>query len=115
MAAMREPAALVLRREEVMPEIASEVVVAEDTVALTKVKFCKVEEPTTRRSPDELMVVVAEPPILKELPVKRLAKELVEVAEGVVDWLARKPPVKVEEAVERKPLRKPRGVEVELP
>ena len=115
MAAMREPLALVLRREEVMPEIASEVVVAEVPVALRKVKFCKVEEPMTRRSPDELMVVVAEPPLLKELPVKRLANELVEVAEVVVERLAMKPPVKVEEAVERKPLRKPRGVEEELP
>src|SRR3990167_4332550 len=115
MAAMREPLALVLRREEVMPVTAREVVVAEVPVALTKVKFCKVVEPTTRRSPEVLMVVVAEPPILKELPVKRLAKELVEVAEVVVLWLAKKPPVKVEEAVERKPLRKPSVVEVETP
>ena len=115
MAAMREPAALVLRREEVMPVTASEVVVAEVPVALTKVKFCKVEEPMTRRSPDELMVVVAVPPILKELPVNKLANELVEVAEVVVERLAMKPPVKVEEAVERKPSRKPKVVEVELP
>ena len=115
MAAMREPAALVLRREEVMPEMAREVVVAEVPVALVKVKFCKVVEPTTRRSPEVLMVVVAEPPILKEFAVKRLAKELVEVAEVVVLWFAMKPPVKVEEAVERKPWRKPKVVEVELP
>ena len=40
------------------------VVVAEVPVALVKVKFCKVVEPTTRRSPEVLMVVVAEPPIL---------------------------------------------------
>ena len=91
------------------------VVVALVPVAFTKVKFCKVEEPMTRRSPDELMVVVAEPPILKESPVKRLAKELVEVAEVVVLWFAMKPPVKVEEAVERKPFKKPKVVEVELP
>ena len=84
-------------------------------VEFEAVKFCKVEEPLTGRSPDELMVVVAEPPILKELPVKRLAKELVEVAEVVVDWFAMKPPVKVLEAVERKPFKKPRVVEVELP
>ena len=45
MAAMREPLALVLRREEVMPEIASEVVVAEVPVAFTKVKFWRVVEP----------------------------------------------------------------------
>ena len=90
-------------------------VVALVPVALVKVKFCKVEEPMTRRSPDELMVLVAEPPILKELPVNKLANELVEVAEVVVERLAMKPPVKVEEAVERKPLRKPRVVEVELP
>ena len=90
-------------------------VVAEVPVALTKVKFWRVVEPTTNKSPEVLMVVVAEPPILKELPVNKLANELVEVAEVVVLWLARKPPVKVEEAVERKPLRKPRVVEVELP
>ena len=115
MAAMREPLALVLRREEVMPVTAREVVVAEVPVALTKVKFCKVEEPMTRRSPEVLMVVVAEPPILKELPVNKLANELVEVAEVVVERLAMKPPVKVEEAVERNPSRKPKVVEVELP
>ncbi len=40
------------------------VVVAEVPVALIKVRFCKVVEPTTNRSPDELMVEVAEPPIL---------------------------------------------------
>ena len=84
-------------------------------VEFEAVKFCKVEEPMTRRSPDELMVVVAVPPILKELPVNKLANELVEVAEVVVDRLAMKPPVKVEEAVERKPFKKPRVVEVELP
>ena len=37
-------------------------------------------EPITRRSPEELMLVVAVPPILKELPVNKLANELVEVA-----------------------------------
>ena len=62
------------------------VVVAEVPVAFAKVKFCKVEEPMTRRSPDELMVVVAVPPILKELPVNKLAKELVEVALVVVEF-----------------------------
>ena len=91
------------------------VVVALVPVAFTKVKFCKVVEPTTNKSPEVLMVVVAEPPILKELPVKRLAKELVEVAEVVGDWLAMKPPVKGEEAVQGKPVKKPRGVEVEVP
>ena len=91
------------------------VVVAEVEVELTAVKFCNVVEPTTNRSPEVLMVEVAEPPILKELPVNKLAKELVEVAEVVVERLAMKPPVKVEEAVERKPLRNPRVVEVELP
>jgi len=44
------------------------------------VKFWRVVEPMTRRSPEELMVVVAVPPILKELPVKMLEKRLVEVA-----------------------------------
>ena len=42
-------------------------------------------------------------------------KRLVVVAEVVVELSAMKPPVKVEEAVERKPLRKPRVVEVETP
>jgi len=37
------------------------------------------------------------------LPFRKPAKRLVEVAEVVVLWFARKPPVKVEEAVERKP------------
>ncbi len=85
MAAMMEPLALVFSSEEVMPEMASAVVVAAVPVAFTKVKFWRVVEPMTNKSPEELMVVVAEPPILKELPVKRLAKELVEVAEVVVD------------------------------
>ena len=84
-------------------------------VEFEAVKFWRVVEPMTRRSPEVLMVVVAVPPILKEFAVKRLAKELVEVAEVVVLWLAMKPPVKVEEAVERKPCKKPRVVEVELP
>lgn len=49
-------------------------------VALIKVKFCKVVEPTTRRSPEELMVVVAVWPTLKVLALKTEAKRLVEVA-----------------------------------
>ena len=53
----------------------------------------------TRRSPEELMVVVAVPPTLKVLAVKRLAKRLVEVALVEVEKVA-----KVEEAI------KPRGV-----
>ena len=40
------------------------VVVAEVPVAFWKVKFCKVVEPITNKSPDEFMVEVAEPPIL---------------------------------------------------
>src|SRR3989344_4188575 len=59
MAAMREPLALVLRREEVMPEIASEVVVAEVPVALTKVKFCKVVEAVASK-----FLAVTRPPLL---------------------------------------------------
>jgi len=43
-----------------------------------------VVEPTTRRSPDELMVVVEEPPIERELPVMISEKSEVEVAEVVV-------------------------------
>ena len=45
------------------------------------VNLCKVVEPTTRRSPKELMVEVAEPPILKLLPVKIEEKKFVVVAE----------------------------------
>ena len=56
------------------------VVVAEVPVALIKVKFCKVVEPTTRRSPDELIVVVAVSPIEREFPVKIEEKRLVVVA-----------------------------------
>ena len=39
-------------------------VVAEVPVAFWKVKFCKVVEPITNKSPDEFMVEVAEPRIL---------------------------------------------------
>ena len=61
------------------------VVVAAVPVAFLKVKCWRVVEPTTRRSPDEFKVEVAEPPIESEFPVKRLAKELVEVAEVEVE------------------------------
>ena len=54
-------------------------------VEFEAVKFCKVEEPMTRRSPDELMVVVAVPPMEREFAVRRLAKKLVEVALVVVE------------------------------
>ena len=53
-------------------------------VELTPVKFCKVEEPETRRSPEVLIEVVALPPTLSSLALKILAKRLVEVAEVVV-------------------------------
>ena len=56
------------------------VVVALVPVAFTKVKFWRVVEPTTRRLPDEFMVVEAAPPIAREFPVKTEAKRLVEVA-----------------------------------
>src|SRR3989344_26043 len=46
--------------------------------------------------------------------MEEMAKEVL-VAEVVVEVLAMNPPVKVEEAVEMKPLRKPRVVEVETP
>jgi len=78
---MSEPWALVLRREEVMEETAKLVVVAEVVVLFCAVKFWRVVEPTTNRSPEELMVEVAMPPILRELPVDRLVKKLVVVAE----------------------------------
>lgn len=56
------------------------VVVALVPVARLKVKFCSVEEPVTKRSPELLIVVVAVAPIESELPAKMPAKELVEVA-----------------------------------
>ena len=59
--------------------------VALDDVEFIAVKFCKVVEPTTRRSPVELMVVVAVPPILRVLPVICPPKNEVEVAWVVVD------------------------------
>ena len=51
-----------MSKEEVMEEMASEVVVAAVVVASFPVKFCRVVEPTTKRSPAELMVEVAVPP-----------------------------------------------------
>ena len=69
------------------------VVVALVEVELRAVKFCKVVEPTTKRSPEELMVEVAEPPMESELPVKRFEKKLVEVALVEVELAAIKEPV----------------------
>ena len=95
-------------------------VVAVVPVAFTKVKFWRVEEPLASRVPKVPRPVEVRLPPLAELK-KRLVEEavvekkLVVVAEVVVLWLAMKPPVKVEEAVERKPLRKPSVVEVETP
>ena len=60
------------------------VVVALVPVAFTKVKFWRVVEPTTNRSPEELMVEVDERTMESELTVKRLEKKLVEVAAVVV-------------------------------
>ena len=113
---MSPPLAVVKKRLVVLAVVAKRlVVVALDEVELIEVKFCRVVEPETKRSPEELMVVVAVPPILRELPVICPPKKEVEVASVVVDLLARKPPVKVEEAVEMKPWKKPRVVEVETP
>lgn len=61
------------------------VVVALELVELTAVKFCRVVEPETRRSPLELMVVVAVPPIRSWLPVICPPKREVEVALVVVE------------------------------
>jgi len=47
---------------EAVPVTAKLVVVAFVVVELEAVKFWRVVEPTTKRSPDELMVVVAVPP-----------------------------------------------------
>ena len=57
------------------------VVVAEVPVAFLKVKFWRVVEPETKRSPEELIEVVAVPPTLKVLAVKTELKRLVEVPE----------------------------------
>ena len=54
-------------------------------MAFTKVKFCRVVEPTTKRSPVELMVEVAEPPMRSWLPVICPPKSEVEVAWVVVE------------------------------
>ena len=61
------------------------VVVALVPVAFLKVKFWRVVEPITRRSPEELMVVVAVPPMFRELAKMELEKRLVEVAWVVVE------------------------------
>ena len=54
-------------------------------VELTRVVFCKVVEPITNRSPEELMVVVAVCPILSELAVTCPPKREVEVASVEVE------------------------------
>ena len=56
-----------------------EVEVALVPVALVKVKFWRVVEPETRRSPDVLMEVVAEPPTLNSLALNLPPKKAVEV------------------------------------
>ena len=65
------PPLLVVKKRLVLEAVVAKrlVVVALEPVALTKVKFCRVVEPTTNRSPAELMVLVAVPPIAKLLPV----------------------------------------------
>lgn len=62
-------------------------------MAWVAVNFCKVVEPDTNKSPVELMVVEAVPPIASEEPVKELAKLLVEVAEVEVELAAKNEPV----------------------
>ena len=67
-------------------------------VAVLKVNFCRVLEPMTKRSPLELMVVEALPPMLKVFPVKEEEKREVEVAEVevlLVIELKMWPPVQV--------------------
>ena len=70
---------------------ASAVVVALVVVAFLAVKFCKVVEPTTKRSPLVLKVEVARPP--KRALVK--TAKFVEVAEVEVASVVRSPPLKV--------------------
>lgn len=72
---------------EAVKRLVDEAVVAKKLVEVAlveveflPVKFWRVVEPTTRRSPEELMVEVALPPILSELPVKMEEKKLVDVA-----------------------------------
>ena len=69
---MTDPLALVLRSEELIEEMAREVVVALVPVAFTKVKFCKVEEPVRRR-----LAKVVSPPVAVTVPVKLAADEMV--------------------------------------
>lgn len=97
------------------------VVVAEVPVAVVNVRLWKVEEALAQR------LVVLKSPVEVALPVVRLvekrfveeaveAKELVVVAEVVVELpVMMRFASMVEEAVERKPFRKPRRVEVETP
>lgn len=51
-----------------------------DEVELRAVKFWRVVEPITKRSPEELMVVVAVWPTRRVLALRNEAKRLVEVA-----------------------------------
>ena len=57
MAGITEPLEDVLRREEVMPEIAKPVVVAAEVVALVAVKACKVEEARDKNPPVKVEAV----------------------------------------------------------
>ena len=59
--------------------------VALELVELTAVKFWRVVEPTTKRSPEALMVEVAVAPTLRRPAVRVLANKLVEVALVEVD------------------------------
>ena len=70
----------VKRLEELAVVLKRLVVVAEVVVDCRAVKFCKVVLPITKRSPEELMVEVAEPPMERVLPVREDEKKLVEVA-----------------------------------
>ncbi len=88
-------------------------------MAFTKVRFWRVVELLTRRLVRVARLPVRVPMVAefeKRLVVEAVvAKRVVVVALVVVDLSATKPPVKVEEAVEMKPLKKPRVVEVETP
>ena len=80
---MIEPFEFVFRSEEIIEEIANDEVVAFDPVALTNVKFCKVEEPRERMfekvpSPVEVMF----PPFA--VVKKRLVEEAVVEKKDVV-------------------------------
>ena len=116
-----EPVRLLAKRLVEVPEVPRKVerVVRPLETVRVPVKLARAEIVWPLINPEVMAPRVALP-VLSEVE-KRLVEEavvekkLVVVALVVVDWFAINPPVKVEEAVEIKPERKPRVVEVETP